>query len=267
MKFWNLSWYLCHRQPKYCFPAFQRNEFSLYSGHPKAIAKLVPMNCTALMHLQIKMLLVFPGLGRCIGSCIFLQLWPNEATWQCRLASTEVQRTGWVEKSLFPTSALISVRPHRKEMAVLVWELVFNQLNLFLPWHAQFHYKFSETVASFHAMGLKDGKVFPLFNWEEKLVTAAAPGVCLGSSTATPSGGHTAAHFSSNMCKAWAKPCPEHVLYAVCSISISVIFLQQAAGSQPFLTRIFHGLACCSGWLLVQREEHFMWSTKTCSNL
>lgn len=66
------------------------------------------------------------------------------------------------------------------------------------------------------AVGLKDGKGFPLFNWGEKLVTAAAAMVCLGSSTPTPSGGHTAAHFSSNVCKAWAKPYPEHVLYAVC---------------------------------------------------
>lgn len=80
-------------------------------------------------------------------------------------------------------------------MAVLIWALVFNQLNLFLPWHAQFHYKFSETVASICAVGLKDGKVFPLFNWGDKLVTAAAAGVCLGSSTATTSGGHTSVHL------------------------------------------------------------------------
>lgn len=121
-----------------------------------------------------------------------------------------------MEKFLFPTSVLTSVRPHRQEMAVLIWALVFHQLNLFLLWHAQFHYKFSETVAILCAVGLKDGKVFPVFNWGKKLITAAAAGVCLGSSAATPSGGHTAAHFSSNVCKAWAKPYPEHVLYAVC---------------------------------------------------
>lgn len=88
----------------------------------------------------------------------------QEATWHCSLASTEVQRTGCVEKSLSPTSVLTPVRPLRQEMAVLIWAPVFNQLNLFLPWHAQFHYKFSETEASLCAVGLKDGKVFPLFN-------------------------------------------------------------------------------------------------------
>lgn len=168
------------------------------------------MNCTALMHLRVKTFFIFPGLGRCISRCIFLQLWPRRlpgnAVWPAQK---------YKEQAVFHTSVLTSVRPRRQELAVLTWVLVFNQLNLFLPWHAQFHYKFSETVASLRALGLEDGKVSPLFNWGEKLVTAAG-GVCLGSSTATPSGGHTAAHFSSNVGKAWAKPYPEHVLYAVC---------------------------------------------------
>lgn len=85
---------------------------------------------------------------------------------------------------------------------ISIWAPVFSQISLFLPWHAEFHYNFSETTASLCAVGVKDGKVFPLFNWTEKLVTAAA-GVCWGSSRAMLAGGHTTAHLISNERKAW----------------------------------------------------------------